>query len=89
MALTVVALLTVSALLGGSVSRGVAALCVGLLVGLIGTDSLTGQQRFTMDLPVLADGVDVVTFAVGVFAVGEALWVASRLRHGPLNMCHT
>ncbi len=88
-ALTVVALLTVSALLGSSVSRGVAALCVGLLVGLIGTDSLTGQQRFTMGLPVLADGVDVVTFAVGVFAVGEALWVASRLRHGPLNIAPT
>ncbi len=88
-ALTVVALLTVSALLGSSVSRGVAALCIGLLVGLIGTDSLTGQQRFTMGLPVLADGVDVVTFAVGVFAVGEALWVASRLRHGPLNIAPT
>ncbi len=85
-ALTVVALLTVSALLGASVSRGVAALSLGLLVGLIGTDSLTGQRRFTMDLPVLADGVDVVTFAVGVFAIGEALWVASRLRHGPLNV---
>ncbi len=85
-ALTVVALLTVSALLGTSVSRGVAALSLGLLVGLIGTDSLTGQRRFTMDLPVLTDGIDVVTFAVGVFAVGEALWVASRLRHGPLNI---
>ncbi len=79
-ALTVVALLTVAALLGTSVSRGVAALSVGLLVGLVGTDSLTGQRRFTMDLPVLADGIDVVTFAVGIFAVGEALWVASRLR---------
>ena len=85
-ALTVVALLTVSALLGTSVSRGVAALSLGLLVGLIGTDSLTGQRRFTMDLPVLTDGIDVVTFAVGVFAVGEALWVASRLRHGPLHI---
>ena len=85
-ALTVVALLTVSALLGSSVSRGLAALSVGLLVGLVGTDSLTGQRRFTFGLPVLADGIDVVTFAVGVFAVGEALWVASRLRHGPLDI---
>jgi putative tricarboxylic transport membrane protein len=85
-ALTVVALLTVSALLGSSVSRGLASLSVGLLLGLVGTDSLTGQQRFTFGLPVLADGIDVVTFAVGVFAVGEALWVASRLRHGPLEI---
>ena len=81
-ALTVVALITVSALLGSSVSRGVASLCIGLLIGLVGTDSLTGQRRFTFGFPVLADGIDVVTFAVGVFAVGEVLWVASRLRHG-------
>ena len=85
-ALTVVALITVSALLGSSVSRGLASLSIGLLLGLVGTDSLTGQQRFTFGLPVLGDGIDVVTFAVGVFAVGEALWVASRLRHGPLQI---
>ena len=85
-ALTVVALITVSALLGSSVSRGLASLGIGLLLGLVGTDSLTGQQRFTFGLPVLGDGIDVVTFAVGVFAVGEALWVASRLRHGPLQI---
>jgi putative tricarboxylic transport membrane protein len=85
-ALTVVALITVSALLGSSVSRGVASLSIGLLLGLVGTDNLTGQQRFTFGLPVLGDGIDVVTFAVGVFAVGEALWVASRLRHGPLKI---
>src|SRR3990170_3527974 len=85
-ALTAVALLTVSALLGSSVSRGLAALAVGALIGLVGTDSLTGQRRFTFGLPVLADGIDVVTFAVGIFAVGEALWVASHLRHGPIEV---
>jgi putative tricarboxylic transport membrane protein len=85
-ALTVVALLTVSALLGSSVSRGLAALSVGALLGLVGTDTLTGQQRFTLGLPALADGIDVVTVAVGVFAVGEALFVASLLRHGPVHV---
>ncbi len=85
-ALTVVALLTVSALLGTSVSRGLAALSLGALLGLVGTDTLTGQQRFTLGVPALADGIDVVTVAVGVFAVGEALWVASRLRHGRVEV---
>jgi len=85
-ALTAVAFLTVSALLGSSVSRGLASLAIGALIGLVGTDSLTGQRRFTFGLPVLADGIDVVTFAVGIFAVGEALWVASRLRHGPIEV---
>jgi len=88
-ALTVVALLTVSALLGSSVARGLASLSVGLLLGLVGTDSLTAQQRFTLGVPALADGIDVVTVAVGVFAVGEALFVASRLRHGRIDIIAT
>jgi putative tricarboxylic transport membrane protein len=55
----------------------------------VGTDTLTGQQRFTLGVPALADGIDVVTVAVGVFAVGEALFVASRLRHGPVTVMGT
>lgn len=81
-ALMVVAFTTVAALLGSSASRGLASLALGLFLGLVGTDTLTGQQRFTLGVPALADGIDVVVVAVGVFAVGEALYVASRLRHG-------
>lgn len=85
-ALTVIALLTVSALLGSSPVRGMASLALGLLLGLVGTDSLTGQQRFTLGLPALADGIDVVTVVVAIFAVGETLWVGSRLRSGPVHV---
>jgi putative tricarboxylic transport membrane protein len=85
-ALMVVAFLTVAALLGNSPARGLASLAVGLFLGLIGTDTLTGQQRFTFGVPALADGIDVVVVAVGVFAVGEALYVASRMRRGPIPL---
>ncbi len=85
-ALMVVAFLTVAALLGTSPSRGLASLAIGLFLGLIGTDTLTGQQRFTFGVPALADGIDVVVVAVGVFAVGEALYVASRMRRGPIPL---
>ena len=50
---------------------GLAALCLGLFLGLVGTDLLTGQQRFTFGIPQLADGIDVVVVAVGLFAVGR------------------
>ena len=83
-ALLVLAFLTVAALLGSSVLRGLASLAIGLTLGVVGTDTLTAQQRFTFDLPTLADGIDVVTVAVGVFAVGEAFHVASRLRRKAL-----
>ncbi|USX51830.1 tripartite tricarboxylate transporter permease [Lentzea sp. HUAS12] len=85
-ALMVVAFTTVAALLGSSPVRGLASLGLGLFIGLIGTDTLSGQQRYTLGVATLADGIDVVVVAVGVFAVGEALYVASRLRHGPIEV---
>lgn len=83
-ALIVVAFITVGALLGSSVSRGLAALGVGLFIGLIGTEQTTGQARYTMGILALSDGISVVLVAVGLFAVGEALYIAARLRHGPI-----
>jgi putative tricarboxylic transport membrane protein len=85
-ALMVLAFITVSAVLGSSVVRGLASLTVGLMIGLIGIDQQTGQARFTFGIPQLLDGIDVVVIAVALFAVGEALWVASRLRHTPADL---
>lgn len=85
-ALIVVAFLTVGALLGSSVSRGLTSLGLGLLLGLVGTEVLSGQQRYTFGVPALADGIDVVLIAVGLFAIGESLYVASRMRHGPVQV---
>ena len=79
-ALMVLAFTTVSTLLGSSMVRGLVSLFFGLALGLVGIDALTGQPRFTFGNAQLLNGVDVVTVAVGLFAVGETLWVASRLR---------
>ncbi|MBX3196380.1 MAG: tripartite tricarboxylate transporter permease [Microbacteriaceae bacterium] len=85
-ALIVVAFITVGALLGNSVWRGLVSLGFGLFLGLVGTDVLSGQQRYTLGIPPLADGIDVVLIAVGLFAVGEALYVAARMRSGPIDV---
>ena len=82
-ALVVLAFTTITALLGGSVARGLLSLFFGLALGLVGIDTLSGQSRFTFGIPQLLDGIDVVTVAVGLFAVGETFWVASRMRHDP------
>jgi len=57
--------------------RGLTSLFLGLFLGLIGIDSQTGQARFAFGVPELLDGVDVVVLAVGLFAVGEALYMAA------------
>jgi putative tricarboxylic transport membrane protein len=77
-ALMVLAFTTVSALLGASISRGVASLLLGLAFGLVGTDILTGQPRLTFGYLSLLRGIDIVVVAVGLFAVGEALFMASQ-----------
>jgi putative tricarboxylic transport membrane protein len=78
-ALMVLAFTTVSAVLGSSTLRGLVSLFIGLSIGLVGIDSQSGQARFAFDIPQLLDGIEVVTVAVGLFAVGETLYVASKM----------
>ena len=81
-ALMVVAFVTVSAVLGSSPVRGLASLFFGIWLGLIGIDLQTGQARFTFGLDELLDGVNVIVVAVGLFAIGETLYVAARRHAG-------
>lgn len=82
-AIMVLAFVAVTSVLGSSRVRGFASLLIGLTLGLVGLDRLTGQQRLTFGSLQLADGIDVVIVAVGLFAIGEALWVALHLRSRP------
>ena len=74
--LMLLAFTTVSAVLGQSTLRGLTSLFLGLALGLIGLDQITGQVRYTAGVPELLDGVEVVLVAVGLFAVGETLYNA-------------
>jgi putative tricarboxylic transport membrane protein len=76
--LMLLAFTTVSALLGASALRGLTALFFGLLLGLVGLDKQTGQPRLTFGIPELSDGISMVLVAVGLFAIGEALYQLAR-----------
>jgi putative tricarboxylic transport membrane protein len=79
-ALMVLAFVTVSATFGDSVLRGMTSLALGLVLGLVGIDKLTGQARLAFGVPTMLDGISITTLAVGLFAMGETLYVASRFR---------
>ncbi|GAA5512053.1 hypothetical protein Dcar01_00767 [Deinococcus carri] len=79
-ALIMLAFVTISATFGGSPLRGLVSLFLGLAIGLVGTDLQSGQARFTLGRPELLDGIDFITVVIGLFAIGETLYVASRLR---------
>jgi putative tricarboxylic transport membrane protein len=74
--LMILSVVAVSAVLGNSMLRGLMALTVGMLMGLVGIDLQTGQPRFTFGQAPLLDGIEVTVAAVGIFAVGEALYLA-------------
>jgi putative tricarboxylic transport membrane protein len=79
-ALTMTAFTTVAVLLGSSLARGLFSLFLGLALGLVGIDQLTGNARFSFGVPQLLDGIDVMILVIGLFAVGETLY--QGWRHG-------
>jgi putative tricarboxylic transport membrane protein len=82
LALALLAFASVTTLVGRSAIRGWASLTVGILIGCVGIDQLTGQSRLTFGVDQLGNGIDIVIVAVGLFAVGEALHMASKMRRG-------
>ncbi|MBQ0930914.1 tripartite tricarboxylate transporter permease [Ideonella alba] len=72
--LMLLAFTTVSAVLGASTLRGITALFIGLAIGLVGIDQITASVRYTGGIPEFMDGIEVVLIAVGLFAIGEALY---------------
>ena len=56
-----------------SVTRSVIMLTIGMMVGTIGLDSLSGVNRFTMGVTELSKGVDFVLVAMGLFGLAEVI----------------
>ncbi|WP_462409393.1 tripartite tricarboxylate transporter permease [Neobacillus sp. Marseille-QA0830] len=61
----------VSGLAGKSVTKALIMTVCGLLLGTIGIDNVSGIARFTFDIPWLYQGLEFLTIAVGLFALGE------------------
>ncbi|HXH02867.1 MAG TPA: tripartite tricarboxylate transporter permease [Candidatus Competibacteraceae bacterium] len=76
-ALMVFTFVAVSAVLGASPLRGLTSLFIGLAIGMTGIEQQSGQPRFTLGILQLADGIDVVVVVLGLFAVGETLYMAA------------
>ncbi|MFJ8235802.1 tripartite tricarboxylate transporter permease [Ureibacillus sp. NPDC094379] len=69
--LMVLGLCAVSGLSGKSMTKALLMTVLGLLVGTIGIDSVSGIARFTFNQPSLFEGIEFLTVAVGLFALGE------------------
>lgn len=72
-ALMLVGFFCVSFVTTGSIINGFAMTLIGVLLGQIGTDINSGVQRYTMDIPLLSDGVGLVSIALGCFGIAEII----------------
>ncbi|MEW6674176.1 MAG: tripartite tricarboxylate transporter permease [Thermodesulfobacteriota bacterium] len=70
-ALTVLGLSVVSGLSGSSLLKGVIACFFGIFLATMGTDGITGLERFTFGTTILLGGINFVTAMVGMLAVSE------------------
>ena len=71
--LMVLSLSLVCAFTGKSIIRGLIATCLGLILALVGQDTMTGQPRLTFGLQQLLDGIEFLPVAVGMFGLSETI----------------
>ena len=77
-ALLVLGLVFLAYMSSTSLARTLLMASVGLLLGCIGIDVMTGHFRYSFDIKELGDGIGIVPVAVGLFGLGEILSTPSK-----------
>ena len=72
-ALMLFGFMCVSFVTTGSLLNGLAMAFIGVLLGTVGTDVNSGVARFTMDVTFLADGIGLISIALGLFGITEVV----------------
>jgi TctA family transporter len=71
--LMVLGLIGAVVLASGSLVKAIGMIVLGLLLGQINTDVISGVPRYSFDIAELTDGIGFVTIAMGVFGFGEII----------------
>ncbi len=71
--LMVVGLVASVVLASGSLLQAFGMIVLGLLLGMAGTDVNSGLERYTFDTPYMAEGINFVILAMGMFGLGEII----------------
>ncbi|MFM7533395.1 MAG: tripartite tricarboxylate transporter permease, partial [Rubrivivax sp.] len=71
--LMVLGLIGAVVLASGSLIKAIAMIILGLLLGQVNTDVISGVPRYSFDIPELTDGIGFVAIAMGVFGFGEIM----------------
>src|SRR4249920_341899 len=77
-ALLLLGLIFLAYMSSSSLIRTLLMACLGLLLGMIGIDNMTGDFRYSFNLAELGYGIGIVPVAVGMFGLGEILSTPSH-----------
>ena len=72
-ALIVFSLTSIASLAGSSLTKGLIAACLGLLLATVGVDPVLGASRFTFGNPQLDSGFEFLTVLIGLFAFSQLM----------------
>ena len=72
--LLLMGLMLVGSIGGTSKFRGIFTACIGLMLGVVGTDAITGLGRLTFGVSDMRSGISYITVMIGMFGIGEALF---------------
>lgn len=75
-------ILVVSGLTGENQAKGIFSALLGLLIGCVGMDSITGVSRFTYGQLWLEDGLDSTPILIGLFSISQILLLVEKLKRG-------
>lgn len=70
----VLGLTSVAVLLGADPIKGLVSACIGLFIGLVGLDYVSGWERFTFGVVPLSDGFSLLVVMVGLYVLPTA-WI--------------
>src|SRR6185369_4123147 len=71
--LMVLGLVVLTFLTQGSMAKALLMACIGVVLGVIGLDSITAQPRLTFGRVELIDGIGLVPVVMGLFGIAEVL----------------
>jgi putative tricarboxylic transport membrane protein len=83
--LLVLGLLVLAYMSGGSMARSLTMAALGLLLGMVGIDTMSGYFRFHYGVVALGDGIGIVPVAVGLFGISEIMLSAGQEARGPIH----
>jgi putative tricarboxylic transport membrane protein len=77
-ALAILGLVLLSSLGGGSAVKNYFMAALGVMLGTVGMEGMTGYSRYTFGRVELAQGIDIIPVAMGLFGIAEVLVLAEE-----------